>query len=220
MRFVKLTSPAPAIDYIASTLRQHLEAGEHVLWLVSGGSVITLAVAVTRQLASAPVDHLTVSLADERPGPVGHADSNWQRLLNAGLNLPGARLHAVLAGAETAADTTTFANFLDHELTANEFTLGLFGIGPDGHTAGLPAQAAAVSDQPAAYYEAGDFKRLSMTPASIARLSEAVVYMSGEAKRPAFERFESDLPYAQQSAQALKAVPNLTVFNSFKGDRA
>ncbi len=222
IRFVKISSPDPVVAYVADTLKAHLNAGERVLWLIAGGSVIKVAVQVAKQLEGTPLSALTVSLTDERPGFPGHADSNWAGLLAAGFDVAGARRQAILTGASTKSDVASFARFLDVELRANEFRFGLFGVGPDGHTAGLPARTAAMTTTAAvaAYYESGSFKRLSMTPAAIARLDEAVVYMVGADKHEQVERFARDLPFVEQSAQALKSTPSVTVFNDYKGDPA
>jgi 6-phosphogluconolactonase/glucosamine-6-phosphate isomerase/deaminase len=218
VRFVKITSAEPLVEYVAEALKRHLQTGERVLWLIAGGSVINVAVAAARKLSDVPLEHLTVSLTDERPGPVGHADSNWQQLLDASFEVPGARLQPVLTGAHTASDTAAFARFLEVEIERDTFRLGLFGIGPDGHTAGLPAKNAKSSDLLADHYEAGDFRRISSTPNAISRLDEAVVFVTGEPKHVQLDRLKLDLPYAKQSAQALKLAPTVTIFNDYKGD--
>lgn len=220
LRFVKTQSQEPAASYIAGKLRSHLEAGERVLWLVSGGSVLRLAAAVARSLADAPLGQLTVSLTDERPGPVDHPDSNWRGLMGTGFSLPRATLHPVLTGDGTKSETAAFNRFLREQLERADYSLGVFGIGPDGHTAGLPATHAAPSNQLADYYEAGSFRRISSTPEAISRLHEAVAFVMGEAKHPQLERFAQALPYEDQSAQALKLCPRLTIFNDYQGDPA
>ncbi|HEY2004041.1 MAG TPA: 6-phosphogluconolactonase [Candidatus Saccharimonadia bacterium] len=217
-RFIKISSPQPLVKYLADTIGTHLRAGERVLWEVSGGSAVAVEVEVAAALGGTPLEHLTVTLTDERPGPVGHPDSNWFQLARAGFKLPGARLLPVLTGSDIAADTAAFADVLAHELAAGGYHLGLFGIGPDGHTAGLPAQNAPDHVELAAYYEAGDFRRISSTPAAIARLDEAVVYAVGESKHPQLERLSQQLPYTEQSAQALKQAPSLAIFNDYKGE--
>jgi 6-phosphogluconolactonase/glucosamine-6-phosphate isomerase/deaminase len=227
LRFVKIQTMEAAVSYVAGKLRSHLEAGERVLWLVSGGSVIKLAVAVARDLAGAPLGHLTLSLTDERPGPAGHTDSNWRGLMAAGLELPRATLVPVLSGHGTEAETRAFDRFLREQLERADFKLGLFGIGPDGHTAGLPAQDAAESEHLADYYRSDLFlevsaspDRISCTPAAISRLTEAVIYVMGDIKHVQLDRLREDLPFETQSAQALKHAPATTIFNDYIGEAA
>ena len=219
IRFVKLDSPQPAIDSVVATLRQHLEAGERVLWFVTGGSSIALEAKMSQQLAGAPLEHLTVTLTDERPGPVGHADSNWRLLAETGFNLPGATLHPVLTDAGADAEAAAMDRFVADGLDAADFRFAVFSVGDDGHIAGIPASdSAEVGNALYARYDKGDYHRISVTPAVFGRLDEAVVFITGEPKRPQFDRFETELPASEQAAQAAKAVPSLTVFNSFKGE--
>jgi len=217
-RFIKISSPEPAVKYLADTIKDHLKAGEHVLWLVSGGSAIAVEAAVAKALADEPLEHLTVTLTDERPGPVGHPDSNWHQLAQAGFKLPGAKLVPVLTGAGTDVDAGAFSDVLAHELSAAGYHIGLFGIGPDGHTAGIPAKYPAPSYEPAMFYQIGDFERISMTAASIERLDEVVAYVMGDNKHNQLDRLTQDVPISEQSAQALKQAPKLTVFNDYKGE--
>lgn len=219
MRTVKLSSPEPAIDYIVKTLRQHLEAGERVLWLVTGGSSIALEAVMSHKLSGVPLDKLSVTLTDERPGPVGHADSNLKQLADAGFKLPGATVQPVLTGAGSAAEAAALDRWLAGQLDSANFRFAVFSVGSDGHIAGIPA-ADSQTPKGALYasYDKPNFRRLSVTPAVFGRLDEAVVFITGDAKQEQFERFETDLPVSQQAAQAAKAAPNLIVFNSFKGD--
>jgi 6-phosphogluconolactonase/glucosamine-6-phosphate isomerase/deaminase len=227
LRFVKAETSKAAAAYVAGKLRSHLEAGERVLWLVSGGSAIKVAAGIAHELAGAPLERLTVSLTDERPGPEGHGDSNWRGLMAAGFDLPRATLVPLLTGDGTQAETRAFDRFLREQLERADYKLGLFGIGPDGHTAGLPATGAAESDQLADYYKSDVFlavgkvpDRISITPAAVSRLTEAVAYVMGESKHEQLRRLQEDVPYAEQSAQALKLAPNVTIFNDFIGEPA
>ena len=219
LRFVKISSPGPVVQYLVDVIGRKLRAGERVLWQVSGGSAIAVEVAVSKALMHQQLDRLTVTLTDERPGPVGHPDSNWLQLEQAGFTLPGAGLRPVLTGESSAADTARFNRFLSEQYDRARFRIGLFGIGPDGHTAGLPAQNAPEHTGYAAYYEAGPFRRISSTPAALARLDEAVVFAVGESKHPQLDRLSQDLPVTEQSAQALKQAPVITVFNDYKGEK-
>ncbi len=244
MTFYKISSVETVAKALAETIKQHLAAGEQVFWLVSGGSSIAVAslaskllapwnarpgragMADSTGLAGAPLDKLVVSLTDERFGPIGHTDSNWRQLNMAGFELPRAKLLPILGGQDIEATTEGFKRTLEQQLAAANYRIGLFGIGNDGHTAGiLPNSLAASSAELAACYDAdprsgsgASFTRITITPKGIARLDEAVAYATGEAKHPALNQLEQVLPLAQQPAQALKTAKKFSVYNDYKGE--
>jgi 6-phosphogluconolactonase/glucosamine-6-phosphate isomerase/deaminase len=191
-----------------------LDKGESVLWLIPGGSAIKVAAAVSRQLAGRDLPKLYVTLTDERYGPVGHPDSNWRQLSEAGFQLLGAQLYPVLSGTDRGATTAAFADYIGKQLTTTDFKIGLFGIGPDGHTAGVLPGSPAVSDgRLAADYDAGNYQRVTLTPPAISQLDEAVVYAMGADKQPTLEALQTSRPLAEQPAQVLRQLPKLTIFN-------
>ena len=222
MVFTKTASAQPVIDYLTKVLRDKLAAGDKVLWLVPGGSAIDTAAAVSKNLQDLDLKNLTVTLTDERFGPMGHADSNWYQLEKAGFKLPGAMQVPVLHGHDVDQTTSEFADHLQEYCRGAAYCLGFFGMGPDGHTAGILPDSPAVTDTTwAVSYQAAPFQRITMTPPAIAALSEAVVYATGEAKLQALTNLQSaDLPLTEQPAQALKKVAKLTVFNDQIGDAA
>lgn len=219
--FRKITSIEPVAAYLTDVLRTQLEAGKRVLWLVPGGSSIAIAAEVSRRLKDVPKEKLVVTLTDERYGEPGHPDCNWLQLEQAGFSLPGAQMEPVVIGKSMSETVEHFANLLQQHLENAEFKLGFFGIGPDGHTAGiLPGSPAVTETKYAAGYDAGNFKRMTMTPPAIALLDEAVVYAAGEAKWPVLDQLETDMPLTEQPAQILKQVPKLTIYNDHKGEEA
>jgi 6-phosphogluconolactonase/glucosamine-6-phosphate isomerase/deaminase len=232
IHFRKTTTPAPVIDHLIATLTQHLNAGERVLWLVPGGSAIAIAAAVAEELRAKPYPNLVITLTDERYGEPGHPDSNWRKLLEAGLVIPGATMLPVLMpGASLEATAATFARTLEGRLAGADFALGLFGIGPDGHTSGiLPHSPAVTATQLAVGYDGRllppvtpggpQFERVTTTPPAIARLHEAVVYAVGQDKWPVLDTLRTHKPLSDQPAQVLKQVHQVTVFNDHKGDAA
>lgn len=214
-----ISSTEPVATYIAKVLTKHLEQGQRVLWLLSGGSAIDVAVRVSKQLKGIDLQHLTVTLADERFGPVGHADSNWLQLQNAGFLLPGAQVIPVLRGLELAPTAAAFGAVLERVFRNADYRLALLGIGPDGHTAGiLPGSVAVTATGMATSYVTEQFTRVTTTMGAIGQLDEAVVYAMGEAKRPALEALQQERPLAEQPAQVLKTVPKITIFNDQLGE--
>lgn len=212
--FKKLTDIDQIADAISVLLRQHLDACKKVLWLIPGGSAIAVVIKVADRLEGQDLSNLSVTLTDERYGDVGHADSNWQQLNDLGFKLERAKLYPVLVGEDREQTTKEFAETLKKLLAENNYKLGFFGIGPDGHTAGiLPGSPAVTARAFAASYEAPNFERITMTPPAIAKLDEVVVYAMGEAKWPIFEQLQTELPLDEQPAQALKQVARVTIYN-------
>ncbi len=218
--FKKITSTKPVADYISDTLTRALHAGRQTLWLVPGGSSIAIAIEVSKRLHSQNLQNLAVTLTDERYGQVGHADSNWLQLQDGGFDLPGATLLPILNGQDRAQTTEEFDKLLGKALEHADYAFGFFGIGPDGHTAGiLPNSPAVYSQHLAASYDAGNFERITVTPLAIARLDEAVTYAVGKPKWPVLEQLEkTSQEFTKQPAQALKTVPGLTIFNDAIGE--
>lgn len=219
MIYRKISTAAPVATYLAGRIAEKLRSGQHVLWLLAGGSAIPVAVAAAAQLQGGNLSGLTITLTDERYGPVGHRDSNWKQLLDAGFSLPGATLHPVLTGAPLEETTEAFSAFLVETLGQAGYHIGLFGMGADGHTSGLlPGCSALENPNMAAHYQGADFMRVTTTPAAIARLDGAVLYAVGEAKHEALSNLENELQLERQPAQVLKRVPEFVVFNDYKGE--
>ncbi len=218
--YKKVDSITPVVEFIVERIINSLHVGKQVLWIVAGGSGIKVSVAVSKLLYDKDLRLLTVTLTDERFGPVGHPDSNWQQLRQAGFDLPGASLVPVLEeGEDFALATEKFNDNLRGLIRNADYRLGFFGIGADGHTAGiLPNSPAVTATDYATGYDGGRYQRITMTPTAIRKLDEAVVYTVGQEKWPVIDAFDGDVPLATQSAQALKQVPKLTICNDRKGD--
>jgi 6-phosphogluconolactonase len=224
MQFYKIDSYQPVADYLAETLRTRLNNGEKVFWLLTGGSAISVAAAVSKQLTNLSLDHLTVSLTDERFGEVGFADSNWQQLKVAGFSLPGAKLEPVLIGKDLPQTITHYDQILRSNLEKADFSIGLFGIGPDGHIAALYPHFPQLNEVKSFATSFNNSPkppplRTTMTIPAITQLHEAVVYAMGKEKWPQIEKLAQNLPVDEQPAQVLKALPKLTVYNDHQGEQ-
>src|SRR5437868_1356638 len=107
--FRRLTDKKQIARYLAGLLKANLTSGRKVLWFLSGGSSIELEAATSKELMGVNLENLTVTLCDERYGKLGHADSNWQLLQQAGLNLPRAKIQPVLSGESPKLTTSNYA---------------------------------------------------------------------------------------------------------------
>lgn len=204
---------------MADEIQRRLNDGEQVLWLLSGGSAIRVAVAAADRLsAEDDLAGLTVSLADERYGPPGHANSNWQQLLDAGFRLTGATLKPVLNGKRLEATAKAYAEFLVASIK-NSFSIALAGIGADGHTFGIkPGSPAVDSRRLVEAYPWDDYTRITPTFNLIRRLDSVVVYAAGQEKHEIIRKLNAEVPIDDQPAQLLKKLKQTIIFNDYEGE--
>ena len=207
-----------AAEHLATTIKEHLAADEHVLWLLSGGSGINVVLETDRLLTGTDLTRLSVTLSDERYGNVGHADENWQQLLDGGLKLEGATLYRPLMNEDRTITTDEFGAWIMQVMSDANYKIGLFGIGNDGHTAGIKPKSSAVEATAwADSFKGDDFERITITPFAISQLDEIVVQASGADKLPILKSLlHENLPVSDQPAQVLKSVSKCTLYTDNK----
>lgn len=205
--------------YVAELIATRLTRSLTVLWLVSGGSSMSVAVRTRELLDGYDLSRLYVGIIDERYGLPGHKESNWQQLLDAGFETAGLNSYPPLR-ADVPIDQTAsgYGDLMQPLLSTTDYKVGLFGLGKDGHTAGLlPDNPLMDSRDCYGYYQASDFQRMSATPRLISRLDQAIVYAVGSSKWPALEKLLSDDPEAFVPARALNNAGMLRIFSDYKG---
>lgn len=205
------------VNYLESVIAGHLRKNQSVLWLVPGGSASIIALDVLRLLEKYDTSQLSITLTDERYGLPGHPNENWTQLMRAGFRPIEARTYRVLNGADVTDTALEYAKWLEAHRESADYAIGLFGIGADGHTAGIkPHTIAAQTSDTTSYFKGEDFERVTITPAFIAQLDEAVVYTQGSAKFPTIDRLLNEsISVIEQPAQALKSTGKLTVFTDY-----
>lgn len=212
-----------AASALATSITSHLQYGKRVLWLLSGGSGIDIAIK-TQELLSADLDltNLYVSLTDERFGDLNHADENWSQLVAAGLKLPGAHLYRPLLGQDVITTTQLFNNWLGEQFSAADYKIGVFGIGTDSHTAGIKPWSEPKDMQDYAYsFKAEDFERITISSLAIKRLDEAVIQASGDNKLDVIRQLlDGNYPVNIRPAQILKSVKLSSLYTDQKIEEA
>lgn len=205
-------------DIIANNIVDHLGAGKKVLLLLSGGSNISVAVKLFQKLSHKDLSELSVSLTDERYGQIGHKDENWQQLLDAGFNPGNALAYRPLNNGTIQQTDSMFNSWLESQIKSVDYIIGIFGVGSDGHTAGIkPLSPASSSTRLVTFFEGEDFKRVTISFNAIRKIDEAIVQASGSDKAGVLkELLTEDLPITQQPAQILKEVPKLTIISNNK----
>lgn len=219
MNYIYTEQPIEAAaEAVANSILGHINKGESVLWLLTGGSGLKIATVAGQILKEHDLSKLTVSLTDERYGAIGHKDENWQQLIDSGLELPGAVLYRPLTGESREKTTEQFSKWLEQQLNSNDFKIALFGFGTDGHTAGIkPGSSATTSASFASSFTGNDFERITITYPGIELIDEAIIQASGEDKKPIINNLLSgNIDINQQPAQILRKIPVATLFSNNK----
>lgn len=219
MKFV-ICTPAEAEADIALRLAHELEAEKRVVWLVSGGSNIHLEVSIMNQLRGRrelQLENLTILPMDERYGRPGHANSNIAQLQKNGFVAGAVDLIDILAHDVYFEETLSYYDdAVSEALALAHVVVGQFGLGQDGHIAGiLPASPACDEDYATVTgYEWDDYVRLTLSPRALSEVSVAYVAAFGASKTLALQRLrQADEPLDALPARLLYEIPEVYVYN-------
>lgn len=224
MRFIKTSSPASGTKALLDRMRLVLRSGNKALWLLSGGSAIASEAAILKSLQNAEeARNLTIMLMDERYGAVGHENSNWEQLKQAGCDFTSFDAIPVLDGQLKSMDQTAreYTEKLKSALNKVDIVIGLFGIGPDGHTAGILPDSPATNEIEATVicYSTPQFDRITLTRAAFKRVNVGYVFAYGDAKAPALEALRSgQKTFRELPSLLLEEIPEVYVYNDQIGE--
>ena len=228
MKFIHSKSPKNGIRDMAHTICNALNDDKKVLWLVSGGSNISIAVeamnmihdhinklAVDADEKFIKLKNLTVTLTDERFGLVGHKDSNWQQLQDAGFNFDNISIIPVLGGNSLEKTADDFSKNVRNVFDNVDIIVGQFGIGSDGHIAGILPNSIAVNEKDmVSSYVATIYTRITLTPTALQNVSIAYVFVYGETKRETMKNlYTKDMAISIQPAAILKSIKEVYIYS-------
>jgi 6-phosphogluconolactonase/glucosamine-6-phosphate isomerase/deaminase len=203
--------------FVAEAINSKLAEGKNVLWFVSGGSAIKIQSQIAPKIKVDHLGKLVITLTDERFGELNHADSNWFQLIKSGFEIPNSKMIPFLSGKDFRGTTIELREIMKRELAEADYKIGIFGIGIDGHTAGvLPFSDAVNSSELICSYETPTFNRITITPKVIVDLDEAFLFAMGENKWPILEKLQKEFPIDEYPSQILKRIPLLTIFSDYK----
>ena len=219
MKFVKATADT-GVQAVYDALRVPLEAGKNVVWLVSGGSNIPLEVEIADKLAEhfgKTLHHLTILLTDERYGAAGHINSNYKQLVDARFKLPSANFIDILGRNLSLEDAVEYykGTVMQALETAN-FVLAQFGVGSDGHIAGiLPhSPAATIEVDTVVGYKWRDYDRITLTYPLLIRINAAYTFAYGDGKLVALTRLQkNNEDFAALPSKLLYDIKDAYVYN-------
>jgi 6-phosphogluconolactonase/glucosamine-6-phosphate isomerase/deaminase len=223
LQFVKTSDTREAAEALAKRLQIELAKPQRVLWLVSGGSNISLSIQVMQELLPETHKNLAIMLADERFGVFNHKDSNMHQLAALGFQ-PGTAtvVPALVPGEQTFDETCVRYNrAIRTAFRSADVIIGQFGMGADGHIGGiLPGSPAADPTKKFVVgYDAGTFLRITLTPYAIRQVTTAYLFAFGDTKRKALiELRQKAVSLRQQPAQILHQVDEAYVYNDQIGE--
>jgi 6-phosphogluconolactonase/glucosamine-6-phosphate isomerase/deaminase len=199
-------------DALTSALRVH----ERVIWLVPGGSNIGISVEASQLLDRELTHKLVIMQTDERFVALDSDDCNWHQLANAGFDAKHAMTFPMLIEGKTRDEVAElYSEMVLREFIAADYILGQFGVGADGHIAGIkPDSPASTSDELVCGYQGEDFERITLTFPALQQVDEAFGFIFGKAKRPVLEQLLGDIPsLAKFPAGVLRTTPASTIYN-------
>lgn len=215
MRFV--TQTTGLAEVLAKALGDALDQNNRVVWLIPGGSNIEISVKAMRLLDESLTSKLVIMQTDERYLKLSSPDCNWYQLKTAGLDLKQATPYPILLDDNESIleATKRYHKTIQEQFDSADYIIGQFGIGADGHTAGIkPNSEAANSKQFVAGYQAEDFSRITMTFPAISRLNAAYTFAFGSDKKSVLGQLKSsDKPLETIPAGVLKKVPISILYN-------
>lgn len=221
MNKINTTNDSKISDDLIDLINTQRFKGKSILLLLSGGSNIKVAIKVLSRIETPEFQpSLHIGLVDERYGAEGHPDSNWQQLIDAGIPNDHIQAHPMLHGSDSITETTDrYSQRISDLIGSVDVSIGLFGIGADGHTAGLlPYSPIINSEQVFAHYKGADFKRISITPKGIHLLSQVFVNASGKQKWPAIEQLAEPGAVNKIPARVFKEIKNAVLYTDYKGE--
>lgn len=220
MHKLVVTNEEGAAKAIAHGLDSALQKGLKVLWLWSGGSNAKLQLKTLNLLRHATRQNLTISLIDERFVPLDSPHSNWHIMLDGGLNGEMARLEPPIVDwdLDIQAAAHDWATRLADRANEADMVIGQFGIGTDGHTAGILPRTAGVHeyDKLILGYKGHDFERLTTTPAFFKKIHLAIGVAMGDGKQSILARMPTEVSVDDQPAQLLLSIPELIMYTDQK----
>lgn len=217
MQFIFSPDAAAGVNESTKQLTAALTRYRRVLWLVCGGSSIAAIATIMQAIPEELTNHLTVSLTDERYGDFDHPDSNWRQLREHGFDPKRAQQLPILQPSTSLEETVEHYNQLAHKaLGEADFVVAHFGMGADGHIAGILPQSVAAHQETdlATGYQTIPFLRLTLTFPALKRIDTAFAFVFGDSKKQALLRLrDKELPLSEQPAQILRQLPAAFVYN-------
>ncbi|MEO6761297.1 MAG: 6-phosphogluconolactonase [Candidatus Saccharimonadales bacterium] len=209
-----------ATTTIAERLSILIKDNQSVIWLVCGGSNIPVEVNIMAKVRSDcdnRLGNLLILPMDERYGKPGHKDSNFAQLKAAGFDPGNAVWLDILSQDLPLTQTVSrYSDLVQKYFSGADIIIGLFGLGADGHTAGVLPKSPAVFEEAASVvgYDSPPFIRITLTPQQLIKTSTAYVLAYGESKNESLHRLKANTDSMEiLPSKLLYDIPETFVYN-------
>ena len=225
MVYIRVKDADEGGKYLGRAILGALNKDLNVLWLVSGGSNTQIGCEVRRSLPDNRLKNLKMAQVDERFGNYGHKDSNYTQLQGAGFDFNYIDFVPVLTSENLSFERTAqaYEQRIKILLKESDMVIGQFGIGHDGHTAGILPHSVgcAIDHRLVIGYQAPDFKRITLSFKAIGMIDEAYIFAFGEDKLLPLSLLRGkEQPLSDQPAQIFRqSTPKSYIINNMIGDR-
>lgn len=217
MQYIKSEDYKKGSEDLANAITAELNQGKRVLWFLTGGSSIPSCVETLNILKSKHADlkNVTVTLTDERYGEVGHPDSSWKKLIDAGFDFDSVNIIPVLTGNSFDETVINFEDGLQLALRQHGAVIAQFGIGSDLHIAGiLPDSPATDEICLVAGYISEPFQRITLSFSAIRHIDKAFVFIFGESKKDVISELKGSVATLKEKpANILKEIKEVFVYS-------
>lgn len=210
-----------AVKEAADKLADVVNRSVPTLLLLSGGSSVAVADKALDKLKPKHRKYITIAQIDERYGKPGHKDSNWNAIDDAAGDLNEyAGVANILQGSGSIEEDSAYYDArLNDLLKDNIIKVGLFGVGSDGHIAGmLPGEESEflkyTDGRMVVDFEGSDFPRITTTSSLMHYLDEAIVFAAGPSKKKAIMDLKKSIEPHIHPAQLLKDASEAWVYYS------
>jgi 6-phosphogluconolactonase/glucosamine-6-phosphate isomerase/deaminase len=221
MKFVRVPGWDECVEVLSKRLIHELKKHDRVLWLICGGSNIEAEVRIMESLPDDLTHKLAIFMTDERYGDVGHVHSNAKQLHDAGFQAKQAIFVPMLEPGFSIDETQErYSQALERAFEHADVVIAQFGIGADGHIAGILPNSLAVSASAwITAYEAPHYTRMTLTFEALRHIDAAYALVMGKDKIAALERLrDEDVSLQEQPSQILKQLPEAFIYNDQIGD--
>lgn len=215
MRVQDFSYSETAIEQAAQHVVTILEQGGTLF--VSGGSSFAVFQEVDTILSDHQKSQVSLLLADERYGLVGHADSNWELFAEINLDNYASATPVLKNGLSIEQTAEDFGNVVMNALTLKH-TVAILGIGADRHVAGIKPMTKDESQQTLVNklvvgYKGPDFERITITFDALREIDSIVVFVAGSDKQLAVQGIEDKTELYEAPANILNELNDVNIYN-------